>query len=44
MGTYHNLLEVCCAGGDSETASDICDIVNMKVEEHGEPALHTSLY
>ena len=40
LGTYHDLLKVCCVGGDSETASVICAIVKEKVEEHGEPALH----
>ena len=44
LGTYHDLLKVCCAGEDSETASVICDIVSQKVEEHGEPALHIILY
>ena len=43
FGTYHDLLKVCCAEGDSETASVICDIVREKVEDHGEGAVHISV-
>ena len=35
FGTYHDLLKVCCAGGDSKTAAVICDIASRKVKEHG---------
>ena len=46
FGTYHDLLKVCCAGGDSRTATIICDIVINKVEEHGKwlASLHTVLW
>ena len=34
MGTYHDLLKVCCNGGDTRTAAVICDIVRKKAGEH----------
>ena len=35
VGTYHDLLKMCCNGGDSRTGAMICDIVSKKAGEHG---------
>ena len=34
IGTYHDLLKVCCNGGDTRTAAVICDIVSKKAGEY----------
>ncbi len=42
-GTYHDLLKICCAGGDTRTATKISDVVNRKTGKN-ESKLHNTMY